>query len=63
MSEAEEAVKVLYMARPGDVSPLYQDFGSALGAEFEVVRWAPGRPSAAQVRGVLAVGGRSPSTR
>ena len=50
-----EAIKVLYMARPGNVSTWYQDFGSALGGEFEVVRWAPGRPFASQVQDVLAV--------
>jgi phosphoglycerate dehydrogenase-like enzyme len=48
-------MKVLYLARPGDVSPWYHDFDSALGEEFEVVRCAPGRPFASQVQGVLAV--------
>ena len=48
-------MKILYLARPGDVNPPYQDFVTALGDEFEVVRWAPGQPFAAQVQDALAV--------
>lgn len=48
-------MKVLYLARPGDVSPWYQDFVTALGDEFEVVRWAPGQPFASQVQDALAI--------
>jgi len=44
-------MKVLYMAKPGDVDPWYQDFTAALGDEFEVVKRAPGRPFAPQVQG------------
>jgi hypothetical protein len=48
-------MKVLYMARPGDLSPWYQDFVAALGEEFEVVMWLPGRPFASQIQDALAV--------
>jgi gluconate 2-dehydrogenase len=53
--EAVEDMKVLYMARPGDVSPWYQGFVAALGGEFEVVRSIPGRPFASRVQDALAV--------
>jgi phosphoglycerate dehydrogenase-like enzyme len=48
-------MKVLYMARPGDLSPWYHDFAAALGEEFEVAMWAPGRPFASQIQDALAV--------
>lgn len=48
-------MKVLYLARPGDLSPWYQGFAAALGDGFEVVRWAPGRSFASQVQDALAV--------
>jgi phosphoglycerate dehydrogenase-like enzyme len=48
-------MKVLYIGRPGDASPSYQDFAAALGDEFEVVRLVPGQPFAAQIQGALAV--------
>src|SRR5580700_3788780 len=48
-------MKVLYRARPGDATPGYQDFVTALGDGFEVVKWIPGQPFAAQVHGALAV--------
>jgi phosphoglycerate dehydrogenase-like enzyme len=50
-----EDMKVLYMAKPGDMDPWYQDFAAALGDKFEVVKWAPGRPFASQAQGALAV--------
>jgi hypothetical protein len=51
-------MKVLYMAKPGDVDPWYQDFTAALGDEFEVVKRAPGRPFAPQVQGALSLSTR-----
>jgi phosphoglycerate dehydrogenase-like enzyme len=48
-------MKVLYMARPGDLGPSYQDFVAALGEGFEVARWVPGLPFAAQVKDAIAV--------
>jgi phosphoglycerate dehydrogenase-like enzyme len=48
-------MKVLYMTEPGNLSPWYEDFVTVLGAEFEVLAWAPDRPFVSQVQGTLAV--------
>ncbi len=48
-------MKVLYLTEPGNVSPWYDDFVAALGAEFEVSIFAPGRPFASQVQDAVAV--------
>jgi phosphoglycerate dehydrogenase-like enzyme len=48
-------MKVLYVGRPGDVTPGYHDFVAALGAGFQVVRWVPGQPFAGQIQDTLAV--------
>lgn len=48
-------MKVLYMTKPGNVNPWYQDFTAALGDKFEVVMWDPDQPFASQVQGALAV--------
>ncbi len=48
-------MKGLYMTKPGNVSPWYEEFVAALGGDFEVVTWAPDRPFDAQVKDALAV--------
>jgi len=48
-------MKVLYLGRPGDLGPSYQDFVAALGEGVEVATWVPGQPFAAQVKGALVV--------
>ena len=50
-------MKVLYVTKPGDVSPWYQDFVAAVGGEFEVSMWTPDRPFASQVHDAVAVVG------
>ncbi len=37
-------MKVLYMTKPGNVSPWYEEFVAALGGNFDVVTWAPTGP-------------------
>jgi phosphoglycerate dehydrogenase-like enzyme len=48
-------MKVLYMARSGDVNPWYEGFTGALGDEFDVVRWTADRSFASQVQDALVV--------
>jgi phosphoglycerate dehydrogenase-like enzyme len=47
--------KVLYLARPGDINPWYEDFTAALGDEFQVPIWTPRKPFASQVQEAVAV--------
>jgi phosphoglycerate dehydrogenase-like enzyme len=48
-------MKVLYMTKPENVSPWYEDFLGALGDDFEVEMWVRERPFASQVGGAVAV--------
>jgi phosphoglycerate dehydrogenase-like enzyme len=48
-------MKVLYMTKPGSVSPWYAEFLAALGDDFDVMMWDPDRSFAVQVNGVVAV--------
>jgi phosphoglycerate dehydrogenase-like enzyme len=48
-------MKVLYLPRPEDLGPSYQDFVDALGEGHEVATWDPGQPFAAQVKDALVV--------
>ncbi|HTX01379.1 MAG TPA: NAD(P)-dependent oxidoreductase [Acidimicrobiales bacterium] len=48
-------MKVLFMAKPGNSSPWYEEFVAAIRGEIAVETWDPALPFAAQIDGAVAV--------
>jgi len=48
-------MKVLFMGKPGNLSPWYEDFGAALGDDFVLELWDRDRPFGEQIAGAIAV--------
>jgi phosphoglycerate dehydrogenase-like enzyme len=48
-------MKVLFLSKPGNSSPWFEDFCAELGPHYEVVFWSPDQPFADQVAGAPVV--------